>query len=104
MKKIIEDLGGVFDSGSNNRKPETKIEITPEGYNSPPDTLEDKWIIFLQFDDDKPMPFAFIDNGKEMTITFKEPALLKEGEKAPTLIFGDTRTNKRMRIFSKKGF
>lgn len=107
MKNIIEDLGGIFDSGSNEQprrkiNPNDKIEILPPTYNQIPSEGDNVWTVFLQFDDDTPIPFAFVPNGEEMQIKFYEPAPTQPGEKSPALTFLDTRTNKRLRLFGKK--
>lgn len=108
MKNIIEDLGGVFDSDDGNEKPKKqqnpneKIEIYPPTYNKVPIGGDNVWTVYLQFDDDTPIPFAFVPNGQDMRIKFNEPELSNPGDKAPALIFTDTRTNKRLRLFAKK--
>ena len=109
---IIEDLGGILEPDDNqpnrnntNKKPigEAKIDIYPSTYNRIPPIDENKtWTIYLQFDDDQPIPFAFVPNGDEMRIRFFEPNELKPGEKSPALAFTDVRTNKKLRLFAKK--
>jgi len=110
MKNIIEDLGGIFDSGGDEKNkrneinPNEKIEIYPPTYNKIPNEGDNVWTVYLQFDDDTPIPFAFVPNGDEMRIKFNEPTASNPGDKAPALIFTDTRTNKRLRLFAKKLF
>lgn len=100
MINIIRDLGGLEDE--NNKPKKQNIEIYPPTYNRIP--LEDNktWTIYLQFDEDTPIPFAFVPNGDQMRICFFEPEKLKPGEKSQALVFTDSRTNKQVRLFAKK--
>ncbi len=106
---IIEDLGGILepndDNSNNNNKNnnlQAKIEIYPPTYNRIPPDENKTWTIYLQFDDDQPIPFAFVPNGDEMRIRFFEPNQLKIGEKSPALVFTDINSNKKLRLFAKK--
>lgn len=112
---IIEDLGGILEPNDDNNnninnnknyRPslpgEAKIDIYPPTYNRIPRDENKTWTIYLQFDDDTPIPFAFVPNGDEMRIRFFEPNHLKIGEKSPALVFTDTNSNKKLRLFAKK--
>lgn len=105
MKNIIEDLGGIFDPEGDNSQDKNKlspIEIYPPTYNRIPLEENQNWTIYLQFDNDTPIPFAFVPNGDEMRIKFLEPKNKSNGGPSPALIFTDVRTNKTLRLFAKK--
>jgi len=105
MINIIKDLGGILgpeDEQPKNNKHDSKIEIYPSTYNKIPSDLKQNWTIYLQFDEDTPIPFAFVPNGDEMRIRFFEPNDLLPGEKSPAIVFTDARTNKQLRLFAKK--
>lgn len=106
MKKIIEDLGGVFDSNDENNKSDgrirNKIDVSPKTFNIIPSDRKNTWTVYLQFDNDQPIPFAFVPDGDVMSITFYEPEINSQSGQSAILTFKDERTNKKLRLFAKK--
>lgn len=107
MKNIIEDLGGFADDEKPKRQqhkptgPDNKIDVHPPTFNRIPSDPSKVWTVYLQFDNDQPIPFAFVPNGDVMKITFFEPELSDNGQSA-ILTFKDDKTNKKLRLFAKK--